>query len=219
MHPQDLEDLQLRMLREMLTAGMGRTTYVVGLDERGNTLNKIFNHSGHEQSGGPFFTTTVAMVALDIRQVAMAKTLTREDEGSDNDLAASVRRFSESQEKAYQIVRDHRQTGEKLYDRAVVAVEDGRAQAKLQDLHNNIANDIIVLADRIAQFASTIGTLLERPPDQQQLDQQEKEGSAIVQMGLEIAKKLEDPALVVRGSQNLTQIHYARALVTRGGHW
>ena len=104
-----------------------------------------------------------------------------------------------SEEQAYQNFRDHHQTGEKLFDRAVVAQDERRAQDTLRELHNNIAKDIMVLADKIAKFAPIIGTLLEQPHGQ--LDQLEQQGSAFVQMAHDIQKKFEDPALRARGNQ------------------
>ena len=206
--PTDLEDLQMRMVRDMLSTGLTRSTFVVGLDEKGTVLNILFDHTGHDtQAGGPFFSSTVAMICLDIRQVAMAKTLSPADQGTDNDLEHSLQRFHSVSEKAYEIFRDHRQTGEKLLDRAIVSLEESRANDRLQEIQNDILKEIMVFAEQVKEFAPSIGNLVEvtgrmcMKKEGEQLDLHEARACAIVESGHEILKKLENPELLARGVQ------------------
>ena len=85
-----------------------------------------------------FFTTAVQTVVLDMRQLALARTISPADEGTELSLKSSVARATSSGEALYTIFRNHRQTGEPFFDNAVLALEQASTEEKVLAVKQDI---------------------------------------------------------------------------------
>ena len=174
--PQDLELLQLRILKGMVNATLVKSHSVVGMEEKGVLIGNVLDHTTGV-SGPPqnvFFTVAVAVVVSDIRQVALGKTLILADESTDNCLADSLARMQKEDDTVqcaiYKLFREHRQTGEKLFDRAIVLDEQNKSKNKFTQVKAGMAGDISELGQMIQDFVGSgigIGHILSLKDDEQ----------------------------------------------------
>ena len=210
--PQDLELLQFRILKEMVNATLVKSHGVVGMEEKGALVGNVLDHTTGV-SGPPqnvFFTVAVATVASDIRQVALGKTLVLADAGTDLDLSGSLVRMQQNDDTVlcsiYKIIREHRQTGEKLFDRAIVLEEQNKSQNRFLQVKAETARDISELSLMIQDFVRSdvgLGHVLS-------LNDEEQPYLVLVRAANAINGRLNSPDMISRkrtAPEHVQQLH------------
>ena len=162
---------------------------------------------------------TVMVVVSDLRQIALAKMIASADMAASFEMTldASVKRASDpSSDEAYQILRDHRPTGEPFFDRALLSIQQIATEHKVEHMRQEVQSEVLKLKEDVAVIQGVIAKL--GGSEEIDLDEHAGRCTDFVKKAESIFDRLcsADTGRLIRGSQqDLSDVQQEFGLVIR----